>query len=224
MAELVGGQRRDSGGRRERGPGRHLVLRTSHRAPGPRRRTRSASDDALSARRRIRFVVAHDAAGAVPSAQYAVDPQRRLRSRAAPSPGRVAKLDHAAARAGDLLPPRRFVDVRRQARTGSSDVARVRRTWMGRRRDQLPPRTARPVARTDRGRDTGARLDQEEHRHLRGRSGPCGHQRRVGRWASRGAHGTHHRRSDVASERHRGRSRLVGARRHPFLRCARDDR
>ena len=67
-------------------------------------------------------------------------------------PRRVARAPHRRRRPGDLLRPRRGVDLRRQARAGASDAARVRGARLGRRRVQLPPRAASPLARPDRGR------------------------------------------------------------------------
>ena len=104
-------------------------------------------------------------------ARHAASSQRGLRAAAAPPTRHLATFDDADRRSGHLLPARGRVDLRRQARTGSPDAARVRAPWLDRRREQLPPRPARSLARADRRRDAGARVDQEEHRDLRRRPG-----------------------------------------------------
>src|ERR1700734_1098666 len=112
-------------------------------------------------------MVAYGTAGAISPARYAVASQCGLRARVAPATRHLASLDNTNRRSRHLLRARWCVDLRRQARAGPSDAARVRSSWLDRGREQLPARPSLSLARSDGRCDAGARVDQEEHFDVR---------------------------------------------------------
>ena len=129
-------------------------------------------------------VVANGVADSLSPARHATAPQRRLRAAASPSTRHLAPLDDArrtrpSSSTSTAAHGRSATSANRGDPCCTSSSSGVGSSW--RCNYRLAPRL--PVARADRGRHARARLDQEEHRDLRGRPRSRRHRRRLGRRA-----------------------------------------
>ena len=108
------------------------LLFARHRASRAARESPRTPRNAASPRRPLRLVVAHGAEDSLPSARTCswCTTSPTVPQRATDSTSGVRRRPPQGC-AGHLLHPRRGVDLRRQARAGSPDAARVRRAAGG---------------------------------------------------------------------------------------------